>query len=71
MSNNNTPFRGKRGFMAALLGLLAAGVSRTSEEYKSTQKRGFRHGKHNGRASGAFGGKAAAKAHRTLYVNGA
>lgn len=64
-----TPFRGKRGFIAALVALAAAGIGRGSDEFAQTQKRGFRHGKHNGRQPGAFGGPKAAKSHRRLYVN--
>lgn len=66
--SQQTPFRGKRGFIAALVALVAAGLTRESDEYKETQKRGYRHGKHNGAQPGAFGGPNRAKAHRMLYV---
>ena len=63
-----TPFRGKRGFIAALTAVLAAGLTKDSLEYRETRKRGYRHGKHNGRQPGAFGGPTRAKAHRRLYL---
>lgn len=64
----NPPFRSKRGFLAALSALVSAGMHRQTEAYKATAKRGFRNGKHGGKADGAFGGRNTAKPHRALYV---
>ncbi len=44
------------------------GFGPNSSEYKQAEKAGFKSGKHNGRSFGAFGGKIAAKAHRSLYL---
>jgi len=54
--------------MVALMALVASGYGRETDRYKQTVKLGYRHGKHNGQTPGAFGGKKAAKGHRTLYV---
>lgn len=64
-----TPFRGKRGLIAALFAFIAGGGSTDSEAYLNTKRAGFRSGKHNGRQPGAFGGSKTAKAHRRPYFN--
>ena len=76
---NNTPVMKrpatlKRRFMAALAVVQAffakdkIDVTRTAQWQAVVKEHADRHGKHNGRTFGAFGGAKRAKAHRALYV---
>lgn len=66
-----TQFRSKRGLLSALVSLTLTlnGLAADSEQYKQTQQRGFKRGKHSGQNNGSFGGPRAAKSHRLLFLH--